>query len=100
LGAVQLRMDEVNAKYDEIIDASKARIEHLEREEKLAREGFAVAKNRYFKLQGNLVDLRDALRNLGRIETDMKDTQANLLEATGAKDLLNGSTTVQPAGLK
>jgi outer membrane protein TolC len=95
LGAVQLQMDELNARYDEIIDASKARIEHLEREQKLAEEGFSVAKNRYFKFQGTLVDLRDALRNLGRIETDMRETQANLLEAAGSKALLNGSSTTK-----
>jgi outer membrane protein len=96
LGAVRLETDELNARYDEIIDASKARIEHLEREQKLAEEGFSVAKNRYFKFQGTLVDLRDALRNLGRIETDMRDTQANLLEAEGSKALLNGSSTSKP----
>jgi len=91
LDAVQLQMDELDAKYDEVIDASKARIEHLKREEKLAQEGFRVAKNRYFKFQGTLVDLRDALRNLGRIETEMKETQADLLEASGAKALLDGN---------
>jgi outer membrane protein len=95
LGAVRLELDETNARYDEIIDASKARIEHLEREQKLAEEGFRVAKNRYFKFQGTLVDLRDALRNLGRIETDMRDTQANLLEAQGSKALLNGGSAVK-----
>ena len=97
LAAVQLRIDEISAKYDEIIDASKARIEHLEREQGLAQEGFGVAKNRYFKFQGTLVDLRDALRNIGRIETEMIDAQANLLEATGSKALLNGSSTAKPA---
>jgi outer membrane protein TolC len=97
LGAIRLQMDETNARYDEIMDASRARIEHLEREQKLAEEGFSVAKNRYFKFQGTLVDLRDALRNLGRIETDMRDTQANLLEAEGSKALLNGSSTAAPA---
>ena len=96
LGAVRLQMDEANARYDEIVDASKARIEHLEREQKLAEDGFGVAKSRYFKFQGTLVDLRDALRNLGRIETDMRDTQAALLEAEGSKALLNGSSTTKP----
>jgi outer membrane protein TolC len=95
LAAVQLQMDELNSRFDEIIDASKARIEHLEREQTLAQDGFSVAKTRYFKFQGTLVDLRDALRNLGRIETEMKDTQANLMEAVGAKTLLNGGTSVQ-----
>ncbi|MFI5349178.1 MAG: TolC family protein [Elusimicrobiota bacterium] len=98
LGAVRLQMDEANARYDEIIDASKARIEHLKTEQKLAEDGFSVAKSRYFKFQGTLVDLRDALRNLGRIETDLRETQANLLEASGSKALLNGSSTSKPEG--
>jgi outer membrane protein TolC len=91
LGAIRLQMAETDARYDEIIDASKARLEHLEREQTLAEEGFRVAKNRYFKFQGTLVDLRDAVRNLGRIETDMSDTEANLLEAAGGKALLDGA---------
>jgi outer membrane protein TolC len=90
LGEVDLQMRELNAKYDEIIDASQARIEHLQREQTLAQEGFSVAKNRYFKFQGTLVDLRDALRNVGRIQIEMRDTQADLLEASGAKALLAG----------
>jgi len=96
LGAVRLQMDEIDSRYDEIIDASRARLEHLETEQKLAREGFAVAKNRYFKFQGTLVDLRDALRNLGRIETDLIETQASLLEAVGSKALLNGGGPAKP----
>lgn len=98
LQAVKLGMDETNARYDEIIDASKARLEHLVQEQKLAVEGFNVAKSRYFKFQGTLVDLRDALKNLGRIETDMKDTQANMLEAEGSKALLNGASPTAAAG--
>lgn len=92
LEAVRLAMEEDIARYDEVIDASKARIEHLQREGKLAEDGFHVAKSRYFKFQGTLVDLRDALKNLGRVETDMKDTQANMLEAEGSKALLNGAS--------
>src|SRR5208282_1581970 len=97
LGAVQLQMDEVNAKYDDIIVASREKIERLEGEQKLAQDGFKVAKSRYFKLQGTLVDLRDALRNLSRIEIEMRDTQADLLETSGSKALLNGSASVKPA---
>ena len=50
-----------------------------------------MAKNRYLKFQGSLVDLRDALRNLGRIEVDLEDTRADLLEALGSKALLDGA---------
>ncbi len=91
-------MDEADSRYDEIVDASRARLEHLEREQKLAEDGFSVAKSRYFKFQGTLVDLRDALRNLGRIETDMSDTEADLLEAADSKTLLNGASPVAAQG--
>ena len=90
LGAVRLGVEERNARYDEVIDASRARLEHLERELALAQEGFRVAKDRYFKYQGTLADMRDALRNLGRIESEMVATRADLIESVQEKALANG----------
>jgi outer membrane protein TolC len=90
LDAAQLHEAVVNARYDEVIDASRARIEHLQRELALAQEGFRVAKDRYFKYQGTLADMRDALRNLGRIEIEMVETRADLIEAVEEKALVNG----------
>jgi adhesin transport system outer membrane protein len=91
LAAIRLDMDEADSKFDEAINASKARLKHLENELQLSEEGFHVAQDRYFRLQGTLVDLRDTIDNLGRIETDISDTQANFLEASGSKALLNGA---------
>jgi outer membrane protein TolC len=90
LDAARVRVAETDDRYDEVIDSSKARLEHLARELSLAQEGFRVAKDRYFKYQGTLADMRDALRNLGRIENDMAQTQADLLEAVGEKALVDG----------
>jgi outer membrane protein TolC len=90
LDEVRLRVAEDDARYDETISASRARLEHLERELALAREGFRVAKDRYFKYQGTLADMRDALRNLGRIENDMTQTRADLIEASSEKFIVDG----------
>ncbi len=84
------RIAQINAKYDEAIEASKARLGHLEPELKLAREGFEVAKKRYFKFQGLLVDVREAIRNLSRTENQFDETQLDLVEARVAKALFNG----------
>ncbi len=83
-------IEEMNAKLDETIMASLTRIKHLNIELTIAQEGFKVAKYRYFHLEGTLVDLREAWRNLARAETTIEEAKGNLLQARGAKSLLNG----------
>jgi outer membrane protein len=90
IAAEQLYLEQMNAKYDEIIRASKIRLQHLRYELELANKGFAVAKKRYFAIEGNLIDLREAFRNLARTQTEIVDTRTKLLQASGAKALLNG----------
>jgi outer membrane protein TolC len=84
-------LGEMNSKYDEIIKSSIVRLQHLQYELELANKAFNTAKKRYFSLEGDLVDLRDAFRNLGRVETDIDNTRTQFLQASGAKALLNGS---------
>ena len=81
----------MNTKYDEIIRSSEVRLTHLGYEFSLARKAFDTAKKRYFSLEGDLIDLREAFRNLARVETEIDDTRMKLLEAKGSKALLNGS---------
>ena len=81
----------MNAKYDEIIYASQVRLYHLHDEFMLANKAFNTAKKRYFSLEGDLIDLREAFRNLARVETEIEDTRTKLLQASGSKALLNGS---------
>jgi len=83
-------INETNAKLDQVIIASAAKIQHLNTELKIAREGFKVAKRRYFQLEGDLVDLREAWRNLARTETTIEDARSDWLQASGVKALLNG----------
>ncbi len=84
-------LEETNAKYDTIINSSQVKLGHLNLELSLAREGFKVAKRRYFDLEGQLVDLREAFRDLARASVEAEDSRANILKAQGSKYLLNGA---------
>lgn len=83
-------LGEENAKYDEIIRSSQVRLQHLGNEYSLAIKAFKEAKKRYFSLEGTLIDLREAWRNLARVETEVNQTRTQLLQASGSKALLNG----------
>lgn len=80
----------MNARYDEVIRSSQVRLEHLKNEFSLANEAFNTAKHRYFALEGDLIDLREAFRNLARVDTEIDDTRTKLMQASGSKALLNG----------
>ena len=82
-------LEEMNAKYDTIINASLARLKRLQRELALSKEGFAIAKKRYFNLEGQLLDLREAFRDMAKASVDTEDTRANFLKGQGSKDLIN-----------
>ncbi len=92
LDAEKQSLSIMNAKYDEIIRSSKVRLQHLKYEFDLAIKAFDTAKKRYFALEGDLIDLREAFRNLARVETEIEGTRTKLLQASGSKALLNGST--------
>ncbi|MDB5039139.1 MAG: Outer rane efflux protein [Bacteriovoracaceae bacterium] len=96
--AAKERVDQTNAKYDKIILSSQARLEHLQNELKLAEEGFQIAKRRYFKFQGTLVDVRETLRNLTRTRIQIDDSQIDFMEASAAKILFNGRTSILKEG--
>jgi outer membrane protein len=91
LAATRLELDEANAQYDEIIDSSKVQLQHLEHELTVATEALRVAKQRYFYYQGTLVDVREAVRNISRVQTDIINVKADLLLAIGLKAVLNGA---------
>jgi outer membrane protein TolC len=91
LMSARYELDDLSAAYDEIIDSSRINLDHLNHELTVATEGLNVAKDRYFSLQGNLVDLREALRNLERIQTTIDEVRADFYLAEGSKKVLNGA---------
>ena len=91
LNAVKMLLDELNAHYDEIINASRVQLDYLQKELEVADQAFELAKKRYYNFQGTLVDVREAVRNLERIQSEVIDIKADLLLALGSKALLNGA---------
>lgn len=91
ISAREQSIQEMNQKYDETINASKVRLQYLAKELNLANKAFSTAEKRYFSLEGTLIDLREALNNLSRTQTEIHNTQARMLKATGDKALLNGT---------
>jgi outer membrane protein TolC len=89
--AVQMDIDQINAHYEEIIRSSRVKLEYLQDESNAAGQAFRLAKERYFSFQGTLVDLREAIRNLSRVQSEIIDVKTDLLLAVGSKALLNGS---------
>ncbi len=91
VAATKLNLKETTLGLDEEIRSGLLRLDHLRHELELAETAFRVAKSRYVKASGTLVDLREALRNLGRIRTGKKETESLLLSASIEKGLLNGT---------
>ena len=90
--SARLDVDEQNARYDEAIFSSKVRLDYLGQELDTAHKALALASHRYFSFIGPLVEVREALRNLARIELAINDAKTDLLLASGSKTLLNGGT--------
>ena len=95
LSAVRYQLDELNARYDETINSSRIKLDYLTKEVEVARRAFRLAKERYFSFQGTLVDVREAIRNLSRVQSEIIDVQTDLLLAVGSKALLNGSVVAR-----
>lgn len=90
LEARKLAVADLNLRYDKAIAGAKTALVHVRKEYELAAEGFKVAKERFLRLQGSVVDVRAALDNLSRTEIELVTIREKLLEATGAKAILNG----------
>lgn len=89
--AVQMDIDQINAHFEEIIRSSRVKLDYLQDEANAAGQAFRLAKERYFSFQGTLVDLREAIRNLSRVQSEIIDVKTDLLLAVGSKALLNGA---------
>lgn len=88
--AAKLQLDESNAAYDEVIETSRVKLGYLDRELEDAIRALGLAQKRYLSFEGPLVDVRESIRNLARIQGQRSDVKADLLLALGAKAVLNG----------
>lgn len=92
LSAVQLDLDETNTRYDETINIARLELKLLKDQHETALRAFALARQRYLAFLGTVIDLREALRNIARIESQINARRAELLLALGSKAVLNGSS--------
>jgi outer membrane protein TolC len=91
LDQAQLDLNTLVADYDHRIRAAKAQLSRLEGEHETALKALQLAKERYVSYRGLLVDVRESIRNLARIKTEIADAKADLLLATGSKAILLSS---------
>lgn len=92
LDNTRLYIDSTNTKYEEQIRALKVRLDFLEREKKLAKEVFSIARKRYTSLQGTMIDLRESIRNMNRILQSTDEAYRDLFIARGERSLINGAS--------
>jgi outer membrane protein len=84
-------VDEANSRYGEQIKAVQVRLTYLDKEIKLAKEAFKLAKTRYFGFKGTMVDLRESLRNLNRVMLSIDEAHRDLMIARGSYAIYNGA---------
>jgi len=87
----RLTLDDQNARYDEVMTSCQIKLHYLEDEKRAAVQALNLARERYLSFLGPLIEVREALRNLARIETQQSDVKADFLLAAGSKALLNGA---------
>ncbi len=83
-------VDDTNNRYDEQIRSTEVALRSLAQEMDLAKKAFDLARKRYFSLQGTMVDLREALRNLNHVTSAMNEARRNYLVNQGSQALFNG----------
>ncbi len=79
-----------NKTYDERIAYDSAQLKYLDRELKTDIAAYNVSLHRYLTYVGPLVDVREAIRDLERVETQIVDDKTDLLLALTSKVILNG----------
>jgi outer membrane protein len=89
LAAAKQGVSEMNIKFDENLNSARVRLEHLRSELQLAEKAFNTAKKRYLSLQGSLTDVREALRNLSRTQTQKNEALAVYFKNQKLRELFN-----------
>jgi outer membrane protein TolC len=88
--STELGVVEQNSRFLEARNGLGVRMSSLKLELDLAQKAFKFAQKRYFSGQGSLIDLREALRNLSRVETSINETQRDLYIARTSQVVYNG----------
>ena len=90
VSALSLFVAVANRVYDERIAFDLSQLGFLHSELRLARDAYNVSLTRYKDYVGPLVDVREAIRDLARVETEIVDDETDLWLARSSKTILNG----------
>ena len=71
--------------------SARVRVQHLDGELRIALDAFNVAKKRYFGMKGDLVDVRDSLKNLERVEENLNFARIEFAQYSAYQAVLNGA---------
>jgi outer membrane protein TolC len=93
--ARKLAVAEANGRFNQRLAGASAQIDHIRTEQELARRAFNEARQRYFDAQGDLTDLREAIKNLSRTNQEFNNALAATIDAAGTKALFNGGALAQ-----
>ena len=95
LGYSRQVVEQTNSRYEEQVRSLTVRLNFLREENKLAKQVFDLARKRYLSLQGNMIDLREAIRNMDRVLRSTDETNHDLFLARGERSLFNGASPDQ-----
>jgi multidrug efflux pump subunit AcrB/outer membrane protein TolC len=90
VSAVEQKITLLNQEFDEQIHSAQTRLDRLQLEIAVAQKGYDLAKQRYLDFEGQVVDLREALRNLSRVSSLLNDAKRDLRKSEAGKLALNG----------
>ena len=77
------QIDRYNSQFDEQIRAMHVRLSLLVEEAKLAQRVYKLARDRYLDMQGNILDLRESLKNMSRVMQSKDEAHRDLYLAQG-----------------
>jgi outer membrane protein TolC len=69
-------------------ESARQRLIHLKRELVSSRQGYTLAKRRYREFKGNLLELREALRDLERTQSELDIETADFFSASVSRRLV------------
>ena len=84
----QQSLDAAGSRFEEETGALGVRLEFLRSEKTLAKSAFDLARKRYLGFQGTMIDLRETMRNLGRVLDSASLAYHDLFAARGEKALV------------
>lgn len=90
--AARLTVDDLNIRFDDTIRAANTQITFLTSQHILAVEAFNLARKRYLAFLEPVLNLKEAVKDLVRIEIQLSESKASLFRAEANKRIFNGAT--------